>query len=591
MEIINPQDSTTPNNRNKRKRKKTFLQNAKKYAKKGYYGRGSHMDADTYQYFVRILEAYKEGFESNEDRDAFVENVFEQTIDKEIECSCNQVGCRVIETLLPFANDQVLQRFMNKFSEDLRPLSKDRFASFVLQALVSIACRKTHLKESNENTCTYETFVVKISKFLLNNLEDYAWDNFGNRIIRTCFSGLAQIVEDQKRPHAKGVKIDNHEIALDAPLKPEFVEIVKEYGERLLVWPQFSQLCSLELTSGMLQVLLKALKKCDNNLLKKYLKKLLNEHFLKESDENNTLPPGFMSTSMLMLLETCLQVAGKKDFNAYWEKLFCGRVLKLACMRSTNFAVQKLIGCCYNKEQFDSIFEELHNNFQEILEKGHPAVLLALCEGCKRLSSKQGAFFQSMMKCLNCLEPEENQNRFTLAMCRLRPFDPTSPVSDENLSKEKLNLQGALMLQRMLEFNKPIKLVNSILSMDPDVLKMLFSNSMGSHIVDSYMTSSFVGERSRERLIWKMKGKYQELASSKFGSRSFEALWNAATMKAKLSIMEELGHKDGAWSNSEYGKIIAGKVNLVMFKRNKENWKNSYGKEAKPEKMLEAILK
>lgn len=63
-------DDTKSNdvNRNKRKRKKTFLSNARKYGKKGCYGRGSELDADTYQYFVRILEAYKEGFPSDEDK-------------------------------------------------------------------------------------------------------------------------------------------------------------------------------------------------------------------------------------------------------------------------------------------------------------------------------------------------------------------------------------------------------------------------------------------------------------------------------------------------------------------------------------------
>lgn len=55
-------------NQYKRKRKKSFLKNARKYAKKGHYGRGSQLDADTYQYFVRIMEAYKEGFSSDEDK-------------------------------------------------------------------------------------------------------------------------------------------------------------------------------------------------------------------------------------------------------------------------------------------------------------------------------------------------------------------------------------------------------------------------------------------------------------------------------------------------------------------------------------------
>lgn len=64
-------DSEAKPNQNKRKRKKTFLQNARKYAKKGYYGRGSRLDADTYQYFVKIMEAYKEGFETDEEKREF----------------------------------------------------------------------------------------------------------------------------------------------------------------------------------------------------------------------------------------------------------------------------------------------------------------------------------------------------------------------------------------------------------------------------------------------------------------------------------------------------------------------------------------
>lgn len=65
-------EHTNPQNKYKRKRKKSFLTNAKKYAKKGCYGRGSQLDADTYQYFVRIMEAYKEGFPSEDDKCKFL---------------------------------------------------------------------------------------------------------------------------------------------------------------------------------------------------------------------------------------------------------------------------------------------------------------------------------------------------------------------------------------------------------------------------------------------------------------------------------------------------------------------------------------
>lgn len=283
--------------------------------------------------------------------DIFVENVFEHTENQELDCACNQVGCRVIETLLPYASDSVLERFMQKFSDELRPLINDRFASFVLQSLVSVSSKKSlDLNIAAERQVFYQKFVVKISKFLLNNLEDYVWDNIGNRVIRVCLSNLLQIpLENQSKPtkpsaETKAEKPEN--------LPEEYTEIVKEFAQRLILWPQFNEMCCSELTSGLFQVLLKALKATDHKLLKKYLEKLLNESLSKSdnSQDSKILPQGFMSVSLIMLLETALQVAGKKMFILYVEKLFIGRVLQLACMKSTTFAVQKVLMYCNNKE-------------------------------------------------------------------------------------------------------------------------------------------------------------------------------------------------------------------------------------------------
>lgn len=69
MEVIN--ETETKNFKKNRKRKKNFLQNARKYGKKGNYGRGSHIDEDVYNYFVRSLEVYKEGFANDEEKSKF----------------------------------------------------------------------------------------------------------------------------------------------------------------------------------------------------------------------------------------------------------------------------------------------------------------------------------------------------------------------------------------------------------------------------------------------------------------------------------------------------------------------------------------
>jgi len=53
----------------------------------------------------------------------------------------------------------------------------------------------------------------------------------------------------------------------------------------------------------------------------------------------------------------------------------------------------------------------------------------------------------------------------------------------------------------MLNFSKPIKLVNSILGLDSNKLRNLFSDPKGSHLADAFMKSAAIGEKSRDSLV------------------------------------------------------------------------------------------
>lgn len=401
----------------------------------------------------------------------FVNNVFEQTVDNEVDCCCNQVGCRVIETLLPFANDEVLQRFMGAFGDKLRPLCCDRFASHVLEALIKETGKAAKAK--------HRDFLTKVSKFLLNNLEDFLWDTYSSHVIRTCLDTLALVQEES------------------------FLSIIKEYGERILHWPQFNELCHSDVTSGFLQCLLKVLRQVDKKTLKKVLNKLMEDNFTDtDPPGENKLPNIFFSQPAMLVLEAALEVAKSKNYSKIYARCFAGRLVKLATTRSTNFAVQKLISNCKQKNEFEAIFDELEGSFTLILDAGHTGIIWALAKGCKFFTTKQGSLVQNVMKALLCFQPEEAQNNIVPCLCKFKSIEN---VNLNEFQKDKLNLHGTLIIQLMLEFNKPIKIVSSILNMDNNVLKGLFSNPMGSHIVDSYVKSSFVGEKSREKLIRKMK--------------------------------------------------------------------------------------
>lgn len=54
--------------------------------------------------------------------------------------------------------------------------------------------------------------------------------------------------------------------------------------------------------------------------------------------------------------------------------------------------------------------------------------------------------------------------------------------------------------------------------------------------------------------------------------------------------MEELSHKDRSWTSSEFGRIIAGKINYELYRRNKEEWKQFSGKSNKIKNLLADII-
>lgn len=55
-----------------RKRKKSFLQQATKYGKKGNYGRGTNITEETFQYFLHILKVLNRDFETLDEKGKFL---------------------------------------------------------------------------------------------------------------------------------------------------------------------------------------------------------------------------------------------------------------------------------------------------------------------------------------------------------------------------------------------------------------------------------------------------------------------------------------------------------------------------------------
>jgi len=208
----------------------------------------------------------------------------------------------------------------------------------------------------------------------------------------------------------------------------------------------------------------------------------------------------FEDAAALRLLEAAIINASPKKFTQIYAKCFLNNMVVLSQHRFASFAVQKLLDCSKEKTEFEGMFTELEEHLEEILKRRNTGVILSLAQACRRHATKQGSFQNMLMKALHCLEPKERQGL-------LAPLTLSLATYEEQANSNKLVIQpnGPLILQTLLNFNKPIQAVNSLLDMNTGDLKSVLTDQKGCHVMDAFMKSEFVGEKSKDKIIEKLQ--------------------------------------------------------------------------------------
>lgn len=569
-----------------KKKKRSFAQTLKKsYSRERNNWKGTYLEADLYEYFKRVLLRESEGFESSEEKRVFAENVIDQITGNEVAYSSIPLVCRVIETMLPFVSNGALMRFMEEFGKDLRPICGDKYCCRVLEQLISVAARRAmedEIKVEDETTNFKEfclNWIIKVSRFMVNNIEEFVWENTANYVIRTLMTKLSGVMSDEKRYRVQKVEIEKQYTPPE-----EFINMLREFASRVMSWPQFADLENNTLTSVFLQDLIKALQLVDKKFMMKIVKQFLNVHFMVDGNSVEVLPALFENNSGVHILETIIDVSGKILQTKIYNQFFCRRLFKLSQMKNTNFAVQKIIARCKDQALFETIASELLPHIEEILNSKHTGVIVNLCQACERFGTKQVDFKKALKKALGCSDSENNKDSFAICVLKLSTF--SSDLKESSI----IHLHGSLILQSLLRFKKPIKIVSSLLSVEPIFLASLLSDEKGSHVTDSFVSSPSIGQKSHDRLLTHLMGCYVTLATSKHGSRSFDALWNIASFRHKVQIAEELSTNMPLVTSNMYGIGVAKKVALTAFQHDKEEWKKHWTKTDNRRKLFSDII-
>ncbi|KAJ8881332.1 hypothetical protein PR048_017813 [Dryococelus australis] len=508
-----------------KKRKRSFVSQAKKFGKVGKFGKGSRLDDEKYQYFLRVWEMNKdENFQTDDERVFKALNGVEHFEGQEEKFQKEQDQARVIEIFILLVNCQAIDRCCSMFGEDLRPIFCDQFASHVLQKLIAIAAKSApsvteESSSEDESHVNFSDWLLKVGRYALNNLEEFVWDTYANQVVRTVLECLAGL--PLRSTH------NSKEVPSSVTVEETHKELLMDFGNRVMSWSHLPDIVFTDLTSAFLQTLLQALRVKHKKLTHSLVRKLLNECLaLPKSTEDvkeikhdkdcasdaSQLLPVFSSAPASRVLDVAIMVASSKLRTQIYVQCFINKMLQLSTLPVSNFCVQKLLSYHKVKEEFEAMYDELGPHLDKLLASNNTGVLLSLGQACLRLTAKQGSFMQHLIEALDCKTEQE----FVPLVLQLT----STKKLDDSLS---IHIHGSVLVQTMLRFNKPIKVHNCLMNHSGRLLLTMMSDSGRSRIVGKFMMGQFLYQCARERRLGKIKISAVEVVNNSEASRSLDA--------------------------------------------------------------------
>ncbi|CAG2251425.1 NOP9 [Mytilus edulis] len=375
------------------------------------------VDENTINYYRRVTETLNEGFSTDEDRELFLDNVFNQ-LEEDGPKVCRLASTsRVLEKLILDAQDKNILQLLKAFSQDWIVLLSDRFGSHVLQKLICQIPRclsKISNEEDTEDETIY-TYFLNLCNFLKDNISDARTDVYASHILRVVLQVLGGVnVGEQvvrSRLSRNQDKDGQDEINMDnfSP-SDKFKKVLLKFTKVILS----SETLNMEICSAtnnpLIQTVLLVLHKVNDQKCQKYLKKLLCIPGLFESNEES-LPVIAKDEVGSFMVEQILNLCSGEFYTELYKKLFKGKLLLYAVHPVSNFILQRLITNVKEKEHFEEIFGELCGYLEDMLAVNHLGVVTRLAETCHRLGCNQEKLLRSLKAAFHCLEPVERETK------------------------------------------------------------------------------------------------------------------------------------------------------------------------------------
>ncbi|XP_076018513.1 nucleolar protein 9 [Genypterus blacodes] len=564
-------------------------------------GARKRLDALSVGYFRRVGDRLGEGFEEDEERVMFVENVLTEIRGKAALVATDLTGSITLQRLLPLASlDQVaevLTELGGETGAELTAVSCDRCGGHVVESALRQMSRWTEspTEPEEEEVCgALEAQVLSLSQVVRDNSEEFVKHTYGSHVTRTLIHVLAGCVgppRTESRPGTKNRNVPPQLTDFEAPTS--FWYELKSLTETLM--ENINSSVTDAVASAVFQTMLTVCHRKRPKLCKKLLASVM-QYLTSRSAAPGVSPllVFLKDQASSRLIETIILLSHKSLLRDLYKNHLKDHLVDLALHPIANFPVQRLTAASAKHKVFLTLFDQLVQGVEAILAVGHMGVIVQLAESCAESGEKQEEMMQCLLRAFHCAEPGSRHVSCLPLFMSLLTYEVYyhSDTAEGNINTEvplsSMCYHGSRLVQALAKFKERSLLLSSLRSLTPADLLTLASDPSGSHVLQALITTS--SDKGRGKILKRLEGQYVQLACSRLGSRVLEAIWNTASVSHRQNIAQELVPGESQLRSDQFARHVWAKFALSHFVQRKAHWLEIQTGESKKRKLFSDIL-
>ncbi|KAJ2544027.1 Nucleolar protein 9, partial [Coemansia sp. RSA 1933] len=560
-----------------------------------------------------------QAFESAEDRENFINNVYSEMKNFELQLTTDHECSRILEKLFRISSNYQIRRFFSLTIDDIILLVVHRFSSHTIQTLLllsAVALESEMRGESNDEFTgaavnddddeapqairtklpSFEELILSLTSALTEQWSYMMTNEYASHILRVLLLVLAgKPIEDQKNPKSaikskrstkymedrNGAPIDHRLLSENRAVPESFgralEELLSTVGNAMSDYTARSATNSV-VGSPVLQLMLELQESNPSfenpgSLLDKSLMGLVTDGSVRKSNprRNAYIEMMFEDVVGSHFLQTVARTASAPLFQIFYEQFISGKLRKLAFHPIANFVVQSVFSSAKDKQQLETMIKEAGPMFGDLLFKNRPGVVRALIDSSVRLHSGYKDIISAIYSSLDANTREERTELINLLAFLIKYPD----FVNADYNKLQFKIQGSLIIQSILQLpgNGQEPIMESFFAQDSARMYSWCKDPSGSRIIEAILTSIQIPTRTKRMVRERFSGHYADLALDRCGSHIVDAAWKSADIAFKESMVQELLQKETQLQDSQIGRIMLRNCGAEYYKHRADQWR------------------